>query len=115
MFPKFLELFFTLKNTPSKVKNSKMGLNHIFFGTPSSLFLGSCSVKSGQYFCSWDYTWVGKMKNNKKCKAQCKASSGCKGWTRYKSGEYKGWCGLTTADTSCVEEDATFDSGVLEC
>ena len=23
--------------------------------------------------------------------------------------------GLTTADTSCVEEDATFDSGVLEC
>ena len=55
------------------------------------------------------------MKNNKKCKAQCKASSGCKGWTRYKSGEYKGWCGLTTADTSCVEEDATFDSGVLEC
>ena len=55
------------------------------------------------------------MKNNKKCKAQCKASSGCKGWTRYKSGEYKGWCGLTSADTSCLEEDATFDSGVLEC
>ena len=34
LLPKFLELFFTPKNTPSKVKNSIMGLNHIFFGTP---------------------------------------------------------------------------------
>ena len=55
------------------------------------------------------------MNNNKKCKAQCKASSGCKGWTRFKSGDWEGWCGLTTADTSCVENDATLDSGVLEC
>jgi len=78
---------------------------------------GSCSLKTkrGKYFCSWDYTWVGQTKNNKKCKAQCKASSGCKGWTRFKSGDWEGWCGLTTADTSCVENDATLDSGVLEC
>ena len=34
LFPKFLELFFTPKNTPSKVKNSKMGLNQIFLGHP---------------------------------------------------------------------------------
>ena len=39
IFPKFLELFFTPKNTPSKVKNSKMGLNQIFFGTPCNLEL----------------------------------------------------------------------------
>ena len=37
LFPKFLELFFTPKNTPSKVKNSKMGLNQIFLGTPCRL------------------------------------------------------------------------------
>ena len=36
--PKFLKLFFTPKNTPPKVKNSKMGLNHIFLGHPVSLF-----------------------------------------------------------------------------
>ena len=37
LFPKFLELFFTPKNTPSKVKNSKMGLNQIFLGHPVDL------------------------------------------------------------------------------
>ena len=36
-FPKFLELFFTPKNTPTKAKNSKMGLNHIFLGHPVDL------------------------------------------------------------------------------
>ena len=42
LFPKFLELLFTHKNTPPKVKNSKMGLNHIFLGTPCrNMFLGS--------------------------------------------------------------------------
>ena len=34
LFSKLLELFFTPKNTPPKVKNSKMGFNHIFFYTP---------------------------------------------------------------------------------
>ena len=37
IFPKFLELFFTPKNTPSKVKNSKMGLNQIILGHPVDL------------------------------------------------------------------------------
>ena len=32
--PKFLELFFTPKNTLPKVKISKMGLNRIFLGHP---------------------------------------------------------------------------------
>ena len=36
LFPKFLELFFTPKNADLMVKNSKMGLNHIVFGTPCS-------------------------------------------------------------------------------
>ena len=36
LFPKFLKLFFSPKNTLPKVKNSKMGLNCIFFGTPCS-------------------------------------------------------------------------------
>ena len=31
LFPKFLELFITPKNTIPKVKNSKMSLNHTFF------------------------------------------------------------------------------------
>ena len=34
LFPKFLELFFTPKNTPPKVKNSKPFRITIFFGTP---------------------------------------------------------------------------------
>ena len=36
LFPKFLELFFTPKNTPSKSKNSKLDKIPIFFGTPCS-------------------------------------------------------------------------------
>ena len=34
MFPKFLDLFFTPKNTPPKPKNSKLDKSPIFFGTP---------------------------------------------------------------------------------
>ena len=34
LFPKFLELFFTPKNTPPKVQNSKPFRITIFFGTP---------------------------------------------------------------------------------
>ena len=34
LFPKFLELFFTPKNTPSKSKNSKLDKSPIFLGTP---------------------------------------------------------------------------------
>ena len=33
-FPKFLELFFTPKNTPLKVKNSKPDKSNILLGTP---------------------------------------------------------------------------------
>jgi len=75
---------------------------------------GSCNVKRGKYFCSWDYEWVGKTSSNAKCKKKCKSASGCKGWSRFKSGEWDGWCGLT-ADISCEEEDASIVSGVLEC
>ena len=39
LFPKFLELFFTPKNTPPKFWNSKLGLMDIFFGTPCILIL----------------------------------------------------------------------------
>ena len=35
-FPKFLELFFTPKNTPPKSKKSKLDKIPIFFGTPCS-------------------------------------------------------------------------------
>ena len=38
LFPEFLELFFTPKNTPPKVKNSKPDNITIFFGTPCSRF-----------------------------------------------------------------------------
>ena len=31
LFPKFLELFFTPKNTPPKLRNSKMSLKVVFF------------------------------------------------------------------------------------
>ena len=34
LFPKFLELFFTPKNTPPKFWNSKLGLMDIFLGHP---------------------------------------------------------------------------------
>ena len=34
LFPKFLELFFTPKNTPPEPKNSKLDKIPIFFGTP---------------------------------------------------------------------------------
>ena len=37
-FPKFLELFFTPKNTPPKVKNSKPDKSNILFGTPCRLY-----------------------------------------------------------------------------
>ena len=37
LVPESLELFFTPKNTPLKVKNSKMGLNQIFLGHPVDL------------------------------------------------------------------------------
>ena len=36
LFPKFLELSFTPKNTPPKVRNSKLDKRSIFFGTPCS-------------------------------------------------------------------------------
>ena len=34
LLPKFLELFFTPKNTPPRLRNSKISLKIIFFGTP---------------------------------------------------------------------------------
>ena len=37
LFPKFLESFFTPKNTPPKVKNSKLDKRCIFLGTPCRL------------------------------------------------------------------------------
>ena len=38
LFPEFLELFFTPKNTPPKVKNSKPENITIFFGRPVDMY-----------------------------------------------------------------------------
>ena len=44
MFPKFLELFFTPKSTPPKLRNSKMSLKVFFLGHPVDC-------------CRWCYFW----------------------------------------------------------
>ena len=56
LFPKFLELFFTPRNTLPMVKNSKMSLNHIFFGTP-------CSCSHTYYIIKNEYTY-GNLKHD---------------------------------------------------
>ena len=58
LFPKFLESFFTPKNTPPKVKNSKLDKRCIFFGTPCRLHANHVKV----YCCGcggyWGNKWV---------------------------------------------------------
>ena len=75
MFPKFLELFFTPKNTLPKVKNSKMGLNRIFLGHPvdtlkNTLLHFSLSwrwtfVASSTITCDPITSTIGRTRNNK--------------------------------------------------
>ena len=49
--PKVLRIrIFIPKNTPSEVKNSKMGLNHIFFGTPCRKSFRVSFLKQGSFF-----------------------------------------------------------------
>ena len=55
LFPKFLELFFTPKKNPPKVKNSKMSLNHLVFGTPFSKFI--CEENSMLFHAEKFYGW----------------------------------------------------------
>ena len=43
LFPMILELFFTPKNTPPKVKNSKLDKRCIFLGHPVSFSVGTNS------------------------------------------------------------------------
>ena len=53
LFLKFLELFFTPKNTPPKVKKSKIGLNHIFLGTPCRYINFQTSIVQCKWFLKW--------------------------------------------------------------
>ena len=50
LFPKFLELFFTPKNTSPKPKKSKLDKSPIFFGTPCSYWVFVLDRSMGYMF-----------------------------------------------------------------
>ena len=83
--------------------------------TTSSASSSSECVGIGVFFCEPAvYEWIGVTSNNFECSDICKANSDCQGWTRFKSGEWKGWCGLTK-DVSCEAFNSDLDSGILDC
>ena len=54
LFPKFLELFFTPKNTPPKVWNSKMGLKGIFLAP----WIFTASLIEMKSLMEKQYNWI---------------------------------------------------------
>ena len=56
LFPKFLELFFTPKKTPPKVKNSKPDKRDIFFGQP--VYLHHFSIFHQKCICIWSHCFT---------------------------------------------------------
>ena len=63
--PEFLELFFALKNTPLKLKNSKLDKSPILFGTPCTFNIDSeLQPYSAVSFCTHRYSNI-LIKNHK--------------------------------------------------
>ena len=56
VFPKILELFFTPKKTPPKVKNSKPDKRDIFFGQP--VYLHHFSIFHQKCICIWSHCFT---------------------------------------------------------